>query len=95
MTPPASLASPGLAALHTAAAVTVRPATVPLIVGGTAMSVAMTVVVLSVALAPIVSVSVMVNWVVTVQPGGTSWAVGVNTSPSSAVVTAAAEPVTV
>ena len=47
------------------------PATVPLIVGGTATSVVTTVVVLFVAVASAVSVSAMVKVVVTVRPGAT------------------------
>jgi hypothetical protein len=55
----------------------------------------MTVVVLSVAVPPAVSASLIVKVVVTVWPGATWWAVGVNTRASRSLVTAAAEPVSV
>ena len=54
-----------------AGSVTVWPATVPVIVGATVPAVAMPDVVLSAAVAPAVSVSVIVKVVVTAWPGAT------------------------
>ena len=68
---------------------------VPVIVGGTAMAVAMTLVVALLAVWPAVSATVIVKPVVTVPPGATWWAVGEKISWSREAVTAEAEPVTV
>ena len=69
-------------------------AAAPLMVGGSLAAVAITLVVESLVEAAAVSLTLMVKPVVTVVPGATWWAVGVNTRPSSAVVTAAAVPLT-
>ena len=63
-------------------------------IGGSLKAVATTLVVVLVVEAPAVSLTLMVKPVVTVLPGATWWAVGVNTRPSSAVVTALAAPLT-
>ena len=76
-----------------ASSVVVWPATAPVITGGSFTAVATTVVVLLLLVPPAVSVAWMVKVVVTELPGATWWAVGVNTSASSAVLTAPSVPV--
>ena len=70
-------------------------AAVPVIVGGTAMAVVMTLVVALLAVWPAVSATAMVKPVATVPPGATWWAVGWKIRLSRSAVTAVAEPVTV
>ena len=67
----------------------------PKMVGATATSVATTLVVASLAVAPAASVTLMVKPVVTVWPGATWLTRGMNTSPSTAAATCAAVPLTV
>ncbi len=64
-----------------------RPPTAPAITSASFAAVAITEVVSLLAVPPAVSITAMVNVVVTVLPGATWCAVGVNTSPSIASVT--------